>query len=170
LHFAIDYALTDPKARERTTSTLPGAMDDEQLRPWVRNELPWLSSGPLFRVHVEAVGELERFLARSEYVRFDLDGGNLGSLADAHRELARLFAFPSYYGHNWDAFADCIDDVIAHSDGRPVAVVWHHIDQADPATVAELGWALLDSSLDVFAIGNDPSFDRPTGADSPSTD
>jgi RNAse (barnase) inhibitor barstar len=136
-------------------------MDEAHERPWVRNELPWLTSGPLFRVHVDGLVELERFLTRSEYVRFDLDGRRLGSIADAHRELARLFDFPSYYGHNWDAFADCIDDVIAHSGGSPVAVVWHHLDDAEPATVAEVGWALIDSSLDLFAIGDGSGFDRP---------
>jgi hypothetical protein len=29
-------------------------------------------------------------------------------VADAHRDLARMFAFPEYYGQNWDAFNDCL--------------------------------------------------------------
>lgn len=136
-------------------------MDDSRERPWVRNELPWLTSGPLFRVHLDAVDELERYLTRGEYLCFDLDGRRLTSAADAHLELARVFDFPSYYGRNWDAFADCIDDVIAHSGGRPVAVVWHHLEAAAPTVVAEAGWALLDSELELFALGDGPDFDRP---------
>lgn len=28
-----------------------------------------------------------------------------------HAELARAFFFPDYYGRNWDAFDECIDDI-----------------------------------------------------------
>lgn len=28
-----------------------------------------------------------------------------------HAELARVFSFPDYYGRNWDAFDECIDDI-----------------------------------------------------------
>lgn len=28
-----------------------------------------------------------------------------------HAELARVFFFPDYYGRNWDAFDECIDDI-----------------------------------------------------------
>lgn len=29
-----------------------------------------------------------------------------------HAELARVFSFPDYYGRNWDAFDECIDDLV----------------------------------------------------------
>jgi RNAse (barnase) inhibitor barstar len=28
-----------------------------------------------------------------------------------HADLARVFSFPDYYGRNWDAFDECIDDI-----------------------------------------------------------
>lgn len=28
-----------------------------------------------------------------------------------HAELARVFFFPDYYGRNWDAFDECIDEL-----------------------------------------------------------
>jgi hypothetical protein len=32
------------------------------------------------------------------------------SVTDAHRDLSRMFAFPGYYGQNWDAFNDYLGD------------------------------------------------------------
>src|SRR5205823_4068342 len=40
-----------------------------------------------------------------------LDGSRLASKADLLRELAAAFAFPSYFGHNWDALVDCWSDL-----------------------------------------------------------
>jgi RNAse (barnase) inhibitor barstar len=31
--------------------------------------------------------------------------------ADLLAGLARVFKFPSWFGHNWDALADCLDDL-----------------------------------------------------------
>jgi RNAse (barnase) inhibitor barstar len=31
--------------------------------------------------------------------------------ADLLAGLARVFRFPSWFGHNWDALADCLDDL-----------------------------------------------------------
>jgi len=40
-----------------------------------------------------------------------LDGSRLSGKADLLRELAAAFAFPSYFGHNWDALIDCWSDM-----------------------------------------------------------
>lgn len=43
---------------------------------------------------------------RPEYAELDLSGVET---PDALQEtLARAFGFPDYYGHNWNAFWDCI--------------------------------------------------------------
>ena len=151
-------------------------------RPWVRLELPWLNSGPLFRVHSDAWPELDAFLTRWNYRRIQLDGGRMTSRADAHSELHVAFGFPDWCGKNWDAFNDCFGDYVEENDGALLAVVWRDIDvtaRTAPATTAEVGWALLDCkagympslapgttwsiSMDVFAIGQGMDFDRPTG-------
>jgi RNAse (barnase) inhibitor barstar len=148
-------------------------------RPWVRGELPWLS-GPLYRVHQSARKDLDSFLGRFPYRRIDLDGRAMTSRTAAHAELARAFAFPDYYGHNWDAFDECFGDFAAERSGELVAVVWDHVDVAArtaPATMVEVGWALLERSttflsaaaqdsgapvgFDVFAVGDGDDFDRP---------
>ncbi len=149
-------------------------------RPWVRGELRWLRSGPLYRVHRSALADLHAFLDRFSYLRLDLDGRAMTSRHAAHAELARVFRFPDYYGKNWDAFNDCFGEFVADHSGELVAVVWDHIRvaaSAAPATAAEVGWALLDAALgwtappgdraggyiamDVFTVGDGDDFDRP---------
>lgn len=136
-------------------------------RPSVRSELPWLRSGPLFRVHLSARDLLGTFLHRHGYHRVDLDGRAMTSRSAAHSELATAFGFPDHYGANWDAFDDCIGDVVERHTGSLVAVVWNHLDVSAavaPATSVEVGSALLDQSggpLDVFAVGDGQDFDRP---------
>ncbi|MBE2285633.1 MAG: barstar family protein [Prosthecobacter sp.] len=40
-----------------------------------------------------------------------VDVGAASSHEELHRLLATAFHFPDYYGHNWDAFDECIRDV-----------------------------------------------------------
>ena len=40
-----------------------------------------------------------------------VDVGAASSREELHRLLAAAFHFPGYYGHNWDAFDECIRDV-----------------------------------------------------------
>src|SRR5690349_2331210 len=118
-------------------------------RPWVRGELPWLRSGPLFRVHRSAETELDSFLHRFSYGRMNLDGTAMTTLASAHAELARAFSFPDHYGKNWDAFNDSFGEFVVEHSGEHIAVVWDNIElaaRAAPATTIEVGWALLKCS------------------------
>ncbi len=126
------------------------------------------------------MGDLYAFLDREGYTRIQLDGRRMTSRQAAHDELALAFGFPDYYGHNWDAFNDCMGDFVEEHDGELFAVVWDAMDQAAdaaPATAAEVCWALLESassvmpsmapgtfwriSIDIFAVGDGPDFDRP---------
>jgi RNAse (barnase) inhibitor barstar len=105
----------------------------------------------------------------------------MNSRQAAHEEIAFAFGFPDYYGKNWDAFDDCFGEYVEQHDGELVAIIWDHLDEAASAasaTVAEVGWALLDCSfnskpplapgsswgisMDVFAIGDNDDFDRTT--------
>lgn len=40
-----------------------------------------------------------------------IDVGAASSHEELHRLLAAAFHFPDYYGHNWDAFDECIREV-----------------------------------------------------------
>jgi RNAse (barnase) inhibitor barstar len=148
-------------------------------RPWVRGELPWLQSGPLYRVHQDSWPVLDAFLDRWSYRRIQLDGRQMTTRQQAHFQLHAAFGFPEWCGTNWDAFNDCFGDFVEENDGALIAVLWRHIDvgaQAAPATTAEVGWALLECafrvtpslapgtqwsvSLDVFVLGDGEDFDR----------
>lgn len=119
-------------------------------------------------------------LSRRGFRLIEIDGRNMTSRASAHAELASAFEFPDYCGHNWDAFNDCVGEFVEEHDGDRVAVVWRNIAAAAvaaPATVAEVGWALLEMKfgrmpnlapgttwsvqVEVFAIGDGDDFDRP---------
>jgi len=128
-------------------------------RPWVHGELPWLS-GPLYRVRSDAWPIIDEFLSRWNYRRVELDGRAMTSDFLAHAELHAAFGFPDWCGHSWDAFNDCLGDFVEENDGALIAVVWRNIEEAArqaPATVAEVGWGLLDC-----AFGNMPSLARGT--------
>lgn len=149
-------------------------------RPHVRGSLPWLRSGPLHRIATEALPDLEDFLARHDFEVTRLDGRRMTSRDGAHEELHRAFEFPDWCGNNWDAFNDCFGHFVVDHDGRRVAVIWEHLDVASaaaPASVAEVGWALLECrfgemptlppsnpaaiALEIFAVGDGPDFDAP---------
>ncbi|MBB2985312.1 barstar family protein [Terracoccus luteus] len=153
-------------------------------RPWVRGGLPFLRSGPLWRVHTKALPRLDEFVAQHGYRRIELDGRRMTSRDAAHAELKRAFELPEWCGANWDAFDDGLGHFVSAHDGELVAVVWLHADEAArlaPATAVEVGWALLlcttggmpslptrstlHVDLDVFAVGDGPDFDGPDGDD-----
>lgn len=145
----------------------------------VRGELPWLRSGPLFRVHVDARPILHDLLDEKGFRVLELEGAAITSRQTAHEELALVFGFPDYYGKNWDAFNDVMGDYALDHDGERVAVVWRDVAasaQQAPATTAEVGWALIDMAfrlmpridsddpwdqLSIFATGTGDDFDRP---------
>src|SRR5688500_6489360 len=43
--------------------------------------------------------------------RITVDLANLADEAALHVELARVLGFPAFYGHNWDAFIDCMTNL-----------------------------------------------------------
>jgi hypothetical protein len=59
----------------------------------------------MFRVATDALPLLQAMLTRNDFRVVELDGERMTSRAGAHAELASAFAFPDYYGNNWDAFS-----------------------------------------------------------------
>ena len=44
-----------------------------------------------------------------------------------HRDFVRVLKFPEYYGNNFNAFDDCLSDLVIPDEGG-VALVFHHYD------------------------------------------
>ena len=57
---------------------------------WTANDLPALPPGFVLRV---------------------IDGTQCGTPAALFAELARAWDFPDYFGHNWDALEECLEDL-----------------------------------------------------------
>ncbi|MBQ8163782.1 MAG: barstar family protein [Clostridia bacterium] len=55
--------------------------------------------------------------------KYIIDFTMVSSWRDIHTILAREFDFPDYYGRNWDAFWDCITDLILSSDGLNIEII-----------------------------------------------
>jgi RNAse (barnase) inhibitor barstar len=103
---------------------------------WLREALPWLGPGFVHCVHEDALDVLDRDLRRAGFAVVRLPGEDVTDAHGFHAAAKRAFAFPDYYGHNWDAFNECFGEVeLAH----PTAIVW---------TAAE---RLADSDLKTFA-------------------
>lgn len=69
--------------------------------------------------------------------RITLDLRSVSTTADLHHALQTAFAFPAYYGCNWDAFWDCItslDDcaliLVFWATLRLAAVSWQQIEMS----------------------------------------
>lgn len=150
-------------------------------RPPIRSEMPWLTSGPLWRVHVDVEHELDAFLDRWDYERVVLEGAVMTTRARAHAHLHEAFSLADWAGPNWDAFNDAFGHWVTAHDGIRLAVIWRDLDvaaAAAPASTAEMMWGLLECkvgdmptlnprntaeiTMDLFAVGDGQDFDRPT--------
>jgi RNAse (barnase) inhibitor barstar len=79
-----------------------------------------------------------------------VDGHTCRTRAAFFREAARALEFPAHFGHNWDAFLDCLRDldrpalIVAHADElladenpRQLAILLEIISEEElPATFA----------------------------------
>jgi hypothetical protein len=80
----------------------------EDLPRWALDDAATAGVHKIDRAEVESLCEAGR-AAGLYCARLDLEGvkGKTALLAG----LARVFKFPSWFGHNWDALADCLDDL-----------------------------------------------------------
>ncbi|MFB7083986.1 barstar family protein [Streptomyces sp. NPDC056296] len=61
---------------------------------------------------------------------YRFDSRDLVTEQGIHRSFAAALQFPKYYGRNWDALVDCLDDLCGDVTGRAgVAVVVHDADR-----------------------------------------
>jgi hypothetical protein len=61
--------------------------------------------------------DLRRELAVQNVTLFELDAGAIGTKEEMMRALAGALKFPDYFGHNWDAVAECLRDLPDRASG-----------------------------------------------------
>jgi RNAse (barnase) inhibitor barstar len=72
------------------------------------------------RAHPHAVG---RDLAAAGWTLHRIDGRAVTSAAELFERCADALAFPKWFGHNWDALADCLGD-LSWLPGRGHVLLW----------------------------------------------
>jgi hypothetical protein len=90
--------------------------------------------------HPDVLTGTTDWLTAHGYQLVRLAAGTWTTQADFHRDVAAALDFPDYYGHNLDAFNDCLGDVARYAYG---------------ASRDATGTVLVFTGYDVFA-GHEP--------------
>jgi hypothetical protein len=89
-------------------------------------EPPWVVFAPQDSTVVRT--QLGTLSARGGRIHH-FDARSFRDAAEVFRAFARELGFPGYFGHNWDALVDCLDDLCAAAtDGVGLAGVIRHAD------------------------------------------
>lgn len=117
---------------------------------------PWVVLGSRDRVVIqEQLAALEAQGGRLHHFRAE----DLGDEAGVFRTFAQELRFPAYFGRNWDAMVDCLDDLCGAVTGGGVGMtgVIHHADSL-------LGLPFLRTFVSVLCQGADRA-NRDVGLD-----
>jgi len=107
---------------------------------------PWAHLAPAAASNVESVLRLPFAGDAGVVVRF-LRGERCATKRDLLREWAALLQFPYYFGENWDAFNDCINDL----EWLPARAYIFGIIRADRILFGESGFDTFVQILDSAA-------------------
>lgn len=123
-----------------------------------------ISAGVYLVPHGE-ISLLQDAIRQSNYAYFPLDGTGINNKASFLQACANVMYFPSYFGHNWDAFDECIRDLSWYR--APGYVIWfeafNQFLEQDPASwnvalrlfrSAVEEWHAQGIPFYVFLIGN----------------
>ncbi|MET9991109.1 barstar family protein [Streptomyces mutabilis] len=75
---------------------------------------PWVIFVPQGAPEVEE--QLSKFESKGGRL-YRFDSGSLVDEESVHRSFADVLRFPGYYGKNWDALVDCLDDLCGEVTG-----------------------------------------------------
>ncbi len=130
----------------------------------MRKEIPGLRGQTIHAMEYET-GLLYTTLTRLEFKVYVIDGSKIIDEKSFFAEVAHVLAFPSYFGHGWASWDDCLGDFGSLASKR-TAIIWEHADQtfaADPQTflqaVCDLNGLAIHVALNPAqnpAGGNDP--------------
>jgi RNAse (barnase) inhibitor barstar len=113
-----------------------------------RPPLPHLLSFDTPGIHPLPAGGLTALVraARAAGVRLHrIDLRTCRDKADLLKAIATGLAFPAWFGHNWDALADCLGDLSWHA-ARHLVVVFEHAESLIDAAPGD-----YLTALEIFA-------------------
>jgi RNAse (barnase) inhibitor barstar len=89
-------------------------------------------------------------LAEQGFKIYIVNGANITDEITFFDEVANAFQFPSYFGHNWAAWDDSLNNEFAETIPKRTAIIWDHADQsfvADTQTFLQAVCDLNDLAL-----------------------
>lgn len=86
-------------------------------------EIPGLRGGRIHVLPASAESGVRESLGRHAFELRVLEGARATGESAFFEEAARALDLPSWFGANWDAFSDCLGDLV-EGDARRVAVIW----------------------------------------------
>ena len=79
-----------------------------------------------FASDADLTDDLRRDLAAQNVTLFELEAGTIGAKDGLMRALAAALKFPDYFGHNWDAVAECLRDLPDWAPGDGYVLFLHN--------------------------------------------
>lgn len=94
----------------------------------IASALPIAGRAGVYHLPAEGIASIARAAGEAGFVlvRIDLDGCD--AKAECLARVARALRFPSWFGHNWDALADCLND-LSWLPGEGYVIVIEHADR-----------------------------------------
>lgn len=110
----------------------------DTLDALLRGELP----PKLYRCASRARPEtITRLAAAHGWRVYRLEGREIGGKADLLNRSAAALRFPAYFGHNWDAFEECLNDMSWEPPG-PALLLFDHAGRFAAAEPEQFAMAL----------------------------
>jgi len=68
---------------------------------------------------------------RANWLCYQVDGAAVSDKATLLTTFATALHFPSYYGHNWDAFEECLRDLSWErvEDAKGILIIYNDVDR-----------------------------------------
>lgn len=108
-------------------------------------------SGPI------SLRDLRTSLTKAGWYDAVVSGRAMHDRESMFEQFATSLRFPEWFGHNWDAFADCLQD-LSWLSGAGVAVLWQHYAMFARAApdLAERTGEIIDDAIQTRVDGGLP--------------
>jgi len=113
--------------------------------------------GFIIHVHRHDPDQLRRSLEDLNFRVILIDGERVHDEATFFDEFADALRFPDYFGHNWDAWTECLYDFGYDLDTDRFALIWvnaEYLLKNDPQTFLNAVCDLRDLALTVTHVEN----------------